>query len=184
MRVDLRLEGAHLGACGELLLELELVDGELRRNEVGKTRHKRVLRAVDRVRAAEIELERAHGVIAHLERSHDARGDQPGSPVLGTHLHRLGERLDDAVLNHVMRCRRMDGRAGRKILRHVAHAGENAALVGHSMVLACVSGSRCLQMASALSGVRPPRMSSSMSEASESVSSVYWERRRSGLSRR
>ena len=84
------------------------------------------------MRAAEIELERAHGVIAHLERSHDARGDQPGSPVLGTHLHRLGERLDDAVLNHVMRCRRMDGRAGRKILRHVAHAGENAALVGHS----------------------------------------------------
>ena len=53
-----------------------------------------------------------------------------------------------------------------------------------AMVLACVSGMRWRQMASALSGVRPPLMSSSMSEASESVSSVYCERSLSGLKRR
>ena len=49
------------------------------------------------------------------------------------------------------------------------------------MVIARVSGSRRRQIASALWGVRPSRISSSISDAIESVCSAYWERSVSGL---
>ena len=60
MRVDLRLQGAKLGARRQLVLALQLMRGQLGRDQLRKTRHQSVLRAIDRVRAAEIELERSH----------------------------------------------------------------------------------------------------------------------------
>ena len=49
-------------------------------------------------------------------------------------------------------------------------------------VMARVSGKMRRHTKRADSCVRPPLMSSSMAEATESVSSVYWERTESGLS--
>ena len=68
MRVDLRLQRTDLSTSSKLLLQLELVGGELRGDELGKPCDKRVLRSVHLMGVLEVELERTDGVVAYLER--------------------------------------------------------------------------------------------------------------------
>ena len=131
VRVDLSLQRAHLGTGGELGLQLELMDGKLRGNELGKTGSQRILGTVDLVRAPIVELERSHSLAAYLERGDDARRDLAMPAGLALHVHGVREALHDAMLKNVMRGGRMDWRAGRKIARKVACAGEHARIVRH-----------------------------------------------------
>ena len=91
MRVDLRLQGTHLGTGRELLLHLELVDGELRGQNLGKTRGKRVLSAVDGTRGLVVELERADGAVAHLDRRDDTGGNMVVRAIRTHHVHHTVE---------------------------------------------------------------------------------------------
>ena len=131
MRVDLRLQGAHLGPRGELGLALELIHGELRGQQLGKARGEGVLRAVHMAGGAVIELEGAHRLAADLERGDDARRDVALAPLFAAHVHHARERLRDAVLDDVARGGRMDGRARGKVVGELAHAGEHHVAVGH-----------------------------------------------------
>ena len=130
MRVDLRLQGTHLGTGRELLLHLELVDGELRGQDLGKTRGKRVLGTVDGTRGLVVELERADGTIAHLDGGDNAGGDLVVRAVRAHHVHHAVERLDDTVLDDVARGKCVDGRIGQQLFLELARAGQHVALVG------------------------------------------------------
>ena len=130
VRVDLRLQGTHLGTGRELLLHLELVDGELRGQDLGKTRGKRVLSAVDGTRGLVVELERADGAVAHLDRSDDTGGNMVVRAIRTHHVHHTVERLDDTVLDDVARGKCVDGRIGQQLLLKLARAGQHVALVG------------------------------------------------------
>ena len=110
MRVNLCLQRTHLGARREFLLHLELVDGELRGQDLGKARGKRVLSTVDGARGLVVELERADGTIAHLDGSDNAGGDLVVRAVRTHDIHHTVERLHDAMFDNVARCKRVDGR--------------------------------------------------------------------------
>ena len=130
MRVDLRLQGTDLGARGELLLNLELVDGKLGGEQLGEARDQRVLRAVHRARGVEVELERANRALAHLERRDDAGRNLDLAPGLAQDTERVHERLNDAVLDGVVGRLGVDGRPRGEVLGKVAHAGEHVLGIG------------------------------------------------------
>ena len=130
MRIDLGLQCAHLGASRKLLLQLELVDGKLRRQDLGKAGGQSVLGAVDSARRAIVELERADGTVAHLNRCDDAGGDLVGRAVRTHHVDHAIERLHDTVFNHVARGKRMDGCIGQELFLKLARTGQHVFLVG------------------------------------------------------
>ena len=113
MRVDLRLQGTHLGTGCELLLHLELVDGELRGQDLGKTRGERILGTVDGTRGLVVELERADGAVAHLDGRDDTGRDLVVRAIRTHDVHHAVERLDDTVLDDVARGKCVDGRVGQ-----------------------------------------------------------------------
>ena len=131
VRVDLRLQGAQLRPGGELVLQLELVDGELRGQQLGEAGGERVLRAVHVMAAPVVELEGPHCLVAHLERDDDARRDRPVLGALAAHVDHVREGLGDPVVEHVARGGRVDGGSGREVDLELAHAGEHVLLVGH-----------------------------------------------------
>ena len=110
MWVNLRLQRTHLGARCEFLLHLELVDGELRGQDLGKARGKRVLGTVDGARGLVVELERADGTIAHLDGGDNAGGDLVVRAIRAHDIHHTVERLHDAMFDNVACGKRVDGR--------------------------------------------------------------------------
>ena len=130
MRINLSLQCAHLGASRKLLLHLELVDGKLRRQDLGKAGGQSVLGAVDGARRAIVELERADGTVAHLNRRDDAGGDPVVRAVRTHHVDHAIERLHDTVFDHVARGKRMDGRIGQELFLKLARTGQHVFLVG------------------------------------------------------
>ena len=130
MRIDLRLQSTNLGTGRELLLHLELVDGELRGQDLGKTRGERILGAVYGARGLVVELERADGAVAHFDGRDDAGGNMVVRAIRTHHVHHAVERLHDAVLNDVARGKRVDGRIGQQLFLELARAGQHVALIG------------------------------------------------------
>ena len=109
VRVDLCLQGAHLGAGRKLLLHLELMNGELRGQDLGKARGKRVLGTVDGARGLVVELERADGTVAHLDGRDDTRRDLVVRTIRAHDIHDAIKRLHDTVLDDVARGKRVNG---------------------------------------------------------------------------
>ena len=130
VRVDLSLQRAQLGAGRQLVLQLQLVDGELRGQKLGEARRQGVLRAVHVMRTVVVELEGTHRLVAHLERHDDARRDGAMGRALARHVDHVGERLGHAVLEHVARGGRVDRRPRREIGLELTHAGQHARVVG------------------------------------------------------
>ena len=131
MRINLSLQCAHLGASRKLLLQLELVDGKLRRQDLGKAGGQSVLGAVDSARRAIVELERADGTVAYLNRCDDAGGDLVVRAVRTHHVDHAIERLHDTVFDHVARGERMDGCIGQELFLKLARTGQHVFLVGN-----------------------------------------------------
>ena len=129
MRVDLRLQGTKLNAGRELVLALELKAGELRGNEIGKTRGKGRLAHINAAQAGVIQLECAHAMPAHGKRRDNA-GAQAGkitARLIGgvTRKHALLARL-----NHTERSLEHDRGAGRALCRVLAPACQHLFAIG------------------------------------------------------
>ena len=111
-------------------MHLELVNGELCGQDLGKTRGKRVLGAVNGTWGLIVELERADGAVAHLNRSDDTGRNMVVRAIRTHHVHHAVERLHDAVFNDVARGKRVDGRIGQQLFLKLTRAGQHVALVG------------------------------------------------------
>ena len=129
MRIDLRLQGAQLHAGCELVLALELKAGELRGDEIGKTRGQRRLAHIDAAQAGIIQLERTHAMPAHGKRRDNA-GAQAG---------KIAVRLIGGVarkytllagLDHVERGLEYNRGAGRALCRVLAPACQHLFAIG------------------------------------------------------
>ena len=129
MRVDLRLQGPKLHAGCELVLALELKAGELRGDEIGKTRGQRRLAHIDAAQAGIVQLERTHAMPAHGKRRDNA-GAQAG---------KIAARLIGGVarkytllagLDHVERGLEHNRGAGRALCRVLAPACQHLFAIG------------------------------------------------------
>ena len=112
-------------------MHLELVDGELRGQDLGKARGERVLGTVDGARGLVVELERANGAVTYLDGRDDAGRDLVVRTIRTHHVHHAVKRLHDAVLDDVTRGKRVDGRIGQQLFLELACAGQHIALVGN-----------------------------------------------------